>query len=522
MKLLSRLAIALIVCLIAVPLLAPTTVADEGPYITLSRSSGVPGDAVTVTGHNFTAGVSIRVYYYLDGPDRTLIEEVTVKLDRSFTVTFPVPQSYTGVHEVRAYMGTILQATKDFRVRPGLMVNPEEGSVDSTVAVRGRGFGENETGIEVRYYVNGTDETVLENITADARGSWEANFKVPPSVRGAHEIDARGTESSFAAVEDATFEVTPGITIDRSSGTVGESITMTGGGFFANERNIKILFAGEAVAEGIEADYRGYWEEPFQIPEMPGGEYIVTAEGDFTLQTDVGTRKFEIKPGIILSPDEGHVGMNVTATGRGFAANEDVVIMYVDDNVATATTDDKGSFEVIFSVPESRHGGRQVTGEDTEGNKTEQAAIFTLESDRPPTPELISPRDGGRVGFASKVRPRFEWSEVEDVSGVYYSLQISASANVTAAGEFVHAIVTKERLVGSNYTLEKADALPHGTYYWIVQAVDGAENAGNWTAVYSFRAGRLPMWAFIVIIVFAVLGAGAAVYFYVIRKRMYL
>jgi hypothetical protein len=126
------------------------------------------------------------------------------------------------------------------------------------------------------------------------------------------------------------------------------------------------------------------------------------------------------------------------------------------------------------------------------------------------------------VGFAGKVRPRFEWSEVEDISGVYYSLQISASANVTAGGEFVHAIVTKERLVGSNYTLEKADALPHGTYYWIVQAVDGADNAGNWTAAQSFRAGRLPMWAFIVIIVFAVLGAGAAVYFFLVRKRMYL
>ena len=119
------------------------------------------------------------------------------------------------------------------------------------------------------------------------------------------------------------------------------------------------------------------------------------------------------------------------------------------------------------------------------------------------------------------VKPRFEWSEVFDDSGVYYNLQIAASANVTMAGEFVDPIVTKEGLVGSNYTLESSEALPFGTYYWIVQAVDGAENESGWTDVYSFRAGLLPLWAFIVIMVGIAALIGGLVYLFVIRRRAY-
>jgi hypothetical protein len=106
------------------------------------------------------------------------------------------------------------------------------------------------------------------------------------------------------------------------------------------------------------------------------------------------------------------------------------------------------------------------------------------------------------------------------VSGVHYSLQIARSADVTAAG-LVAPIVSVTDIVGTNYTLDAAEALPYGTYYWVVQAVDGAENKGGWTAADSFRAGVLPLWAFIVAIVAVAAGIGCAVYFFVIRKRVY-
>jgi hypothetical protein len=116
------------------------------------------------------------------------------------------------------------------------------------------------------------------------------------------------------------------------------------------------------------------------------------------------------------------------------------------------------------------------------------------------------------------VRPTFAWSAVSDDSGVHYSLQIARGKNVTATG-FADPVVSVQDIVGTNYTSGKT--LSYGTYYWIVQAVDGAGNAGNWSVAYSFRAGILPLWAFILIIVAIVVGIGAAVYFFVIRKRIY-
>jgi hypothetical protein len=141
-----------------------------------------------------------------------------------------------------------------------------------------------------------------------------------------------------------------------------------------------------------------------------------------------------------------------------------------------------------------------------------------MESDHPDTPALISPPNGSRVGFIGRVSPTFEWWEVSDDSGVRYSLQIATSTAVTAAGKFVDPIVSVAGIVGTNYTLEETKALPYGTYYWIVQAVDGAENAGGWTAAHSFRAGLLPLWAFIAIITAAVVGIIALVRSLLIKR----
>ncbi len=511
MKFFHRLAIIIALCLMAVPSLALPAVAQVGPYINLSISSGVPGDVLTVTGGNFTAGLELEIYF----AERQM-DTATVSPAGTFeTEEFLVPNTYRESYSVEAQVAGTVYADATFQVRSGLTVSPEEGQVGDTVTVIGRGYGQNETGIQL--YFGGQRVAENKDIEADAVGFWTESFQIPPATRGSHIIN---TQPSVIP-RHATFTVGPGIRLNPTSGSPGQTITVTGGGFGGGESNIKVLFDGEELETGIEAGDRGEWEESFEVPEMPAGEYDVTSEGHQT--KNVPGRTFEIVPGIEISPGEGHVGMNVTATGRGFSASSNVTVMYEDIDVTGDTdiiTDDNGSFEVIFPVPASRHGPRQVTAEDGQGNKTADPAIFTMESDPPDTPELYSPIDGQRVGFTRKVRPTFEWEEVFDLSGVYYSLQISTSANVTANREFADPILTIENLTG-NYTLGQDDALPHGTYYWIVKAVDGAENKSEWSDPESFRAGRLPLWAFIVIIVFAVLGAGGAGYYFSVKRRMY-
>lgn len=522
MRWLSQLLVIIIVCFLVIPLLsAPAQAA--GAYIRLSPDDGVPGEKVTVRGYNFTAEKWVDIYYYLDTSDSTWKGKDLTDEDGHFEITFEIPESYKGDHKVRAEedSSSAYVAEATFEVQPGLTVNPEKGHVGTNVTVEGHGFAGDEEGIELRYYLNGKYKTIEENIEAAEDGWWQWSFQIPPSAKGSHKIDAEGDESQGYEVEDVTFEVTPEISLVKSSGSPGESITMMGSGFYADDRYIKILFAGEQTEtepEIIRADENGSWNASFQVPGMPTAEYSVTAEGQYT--KDVTGLTYEIEPGLVLSPDEGHVGTNLTVTGGGFAPNKNVVIKYEGSEVGTAETNAEGSFSrVTFPVPESKHGQRPVTAEDDSGNSA--TANFIMESDPPDTPEPISPPDGGRVGFIGSVTPTFNWSAVSDDSGVYYSLQIATSDNVTRTGEFVDPIVSSWGIVGTNYTLNATDALPHGTYYWIVQAVDGAENESGWTEAHSFRAGLLPRWAFIVIIVAVAAGIGAAVYFFIIRKRIY-
>jgi hypothetical protein len=533
MRWLFRLLIVLVICVVAIALPAAPAQA-QGVEIHLSPTSGVPGDDVTVYGSNFTPSKYVDIYYDVNGDGEWTGEEwmndVRVGGDGDLQVTFEVPASYKGAHTVLAQEDSTsaYSAEADFSVKPGLTVDPEDGHVGNNTTVEGQGFVEGEESIELRYYLGSNYETIAQNISADDYGSWNWTFLVPPSALGNHRIDAMGETSTFSAVKDATFEVTPAINIldgplgsivEQPSGSPGQNITMTGNGFYVDDRYIKILFEGEEVeTEIIRADDNGYWQGNFEVPEMPIGTYSVTAAGELTPEEDISPLSFEIKPGIALSPDEGHVGTDLIISGYGFPVNEDVNITYDGSSIETAETDDNGSFDnVSFVVPESQHGERRVTAGDAAGNNA--TAIFTMESTAPGIPELDSPADGSRVGFIGRVRPTFKWSAVSDDSGVYYSLQIAASANVTTDGNFTDPLVSVTGIVGTNYTLEKT--LSYGTYYWIVQAVDGAENAGNWTAARSFRAGLLPLWAFIVIIVAVVAGIGTAVYFFVIRKRIY-
>jgi hypothetical protein len=515
--------VVLTVCLVALALPAARAQGTCVPWdIELSPSSGPPGTDVTVYGHDFSAGKPVDIYY-----DGTLvIEGIETSATGEFTLTFTIPEGCTGHYEVLADVGHT-KVHHYFTVKPGLTVSPEKGPVGTTVTVKGRGFAKNEEDIELMYYLDGSYQTIDRRIIANAQGSWERSFPIPSSTRGEHKLDAEGIESKLYEVEDAIFRVTAEISIDKSSGSVGESITMTGSRFGTNEKDIKILFDGEAVVTDIKANSKGEWEASFQVPEMPAGNHSVTAEGEWTKNEDIIALSFEIKPDIVLSPDEGHVGMDVTVTGHGFAASEDVDIMYEGSQVATAETNDKGSFKAGFSVPESQHGERLVAAWVTGGTnstadlRANASAIFIMESDPPPTPALISPANGSRLGLMGKVASTFEWSAVSDDSGVHYSLQIATSDNFAATGGFTDPVVSVSGLVETSYTLNETDALPYGTYYWIVQAVDGAENESGWTATRSLRVGFLPKWGLIAIIVAIVVLLIALIRTLIIRRRYY-
>jgi hypothetical protein len=518
MRLLSRFVIALVTCLIAIALPSiPAYAQCGGPLIHLTPGSGVPGTQLIVSGENYGGGMFVDIYY-----DGTLMSEGTkTSAGGTFAIPFTIPESDRGDHEIIVDVATSvghIELESAFYATPGLTVSPVHGPVGTTVTVTGHGFFKDETGIELMYYTDqATYQKVASGIEANDDGYWQTTFQIPASPRGAHRMDAEGSASQPYNVEDASFQVTAQISLDKTSGGVGQSITMTGSRFGPYEQDIQILFDGQPVVTGIKADGQGGWDKTFDVPNMASGNYTVTAEGEYTAQQDVIGLNFEIQPNLVLSPTTGHVGTDVTVTGFGLASDKDVTIMYDGSQQATARTDGEGNFEASFSVPASQHGEHQVTIGYSPGAVA--SAIFTLESDPPSTPQLISPSDGSRVGVRGTVTPTFEWSAVTDDSGVSYNFQIATSPDVTGTGDFVNPMISVKDLTATSYTV--TEALPKGTYYWIVQAVDGAQNEGSWTAASVLSIGLLPLWAFIAIIV-AIVVIVIAVARALVRRRRFI
>jgi len=534
MKLLPRLIIALLICLIAIPVLAIPEQVQAGGSITVSLDSGNVGDRVTVRGYNLTYD-TVDIYYCFDvypgHTDCELIkEDWDVETDDSFTYSFDIPESCTDRHYIRVYKAgtTTLIDGAYFTVEPAIELDDDEGFVGDEIEVTGTGFAEDEEDIKIRY--DGDEVEQVEKAETDEYGTWTATFVIPESVKGKHDIDAKGDDTAYADVEEVEFTVNPKISLNKTSGSVGDIVTVSGTGFEDEEASIKIKYDDEVVPqiEEAETDKLGSWSATFEVPPSVKGKYEVDASGKYTKYTEVENVKFTVAPGMTLAPatsstSPGYVGLTITVTGGGFEPGISLTIIYEDQTASTVTTSD-GNFPSTGSVTfnaKGMHGAQEVVVE----GMPEVNAIFFMEENPPPAPEPLLPANGTGVGFVGKVAPTFEWSNVTDASGIAsYELQISTdSINFTAP--VVSLSIPSENVTALDdtiaYALPKEHALSGGTYYWKVRAVDAAANEGHWTIIQSFHTGRLPLWGLIAIISLAAVGVGVLVWFFVIRPRRY-
>jgi hypothetical protein len=119
--------------------------------------------------------------------------------------------------------------------------------------------------------------------------------------------------------------------------------------------------------------------------------------------------------------------------------------------------------------------------EDDDGNVEAAPATADarcgIDTTTPSASYPTSPADADKL---TDTTPVFDWTEVEDLSGVSYELMISDSS------DFSSLVLYRTGLATSTYALSADEALSEGTYYWRVRATDGAGNLSSWSTTRSF------------------------------------
>jgi hypothetical protein len=415
--------------------------------ITLSKTSGSPGTSVTVTGSGFRASDTVAVTF--DGT--TVKSGIPADSLGNWSTTITIPAATAGSHIIGASGSTTGSVSGvSFTVLGGaLTLSRTSGPPGTSITISGTGFGASETGIAVTF--DGT--VVTSGITANGVGAWSGTFTVPASVAGPHTIGAYGSSTSADSITGVTFTVSPGLAINRTSGSPGSSVTITGSGFGASETGITVTFDGTTVTSGISASSLGNWNTTITIPAATAGSHTIGASGSITSAGSVTGISFMVSPALTLSRTSGPPSSSVTVTGSGFSASEtDITVTFDGTPVTSAiSASPSGSWSGTFTVPASAAGSHSIKAY---GSVTSASSVGGISFKITPTIS-ISPAYG-YVGATVKITG-FGFAASSSLTFTYDDKDIPAEGITTdATGSFVKSFTVPKSEAG-NHTISVAD-----------------------------------------------------------------
>jgi hypothetical protein len=222
--------------------------------VTLSSPSGHVGDIVTLTGSGFHTG-KVMTITFNGNPIATSPATVASSGSGAFTATITIPENLNGKRAVAANDGAGSTNSSIFEVKPLVIFNPAMGHVGDRITVTGTGFRNQQ--LIIISYDKALQTTTPTKVITDSIGSFTATFVVPASVNGTHTVRSSEDETE-GKLYDATFIVTPHISLSPTSGAVGSTVTVTGTGFAAL-RTMAVTFDGslKGFAVKIKTDITG-------------------------------------------------------------------------------------------------------------------------------------------------------------------------------------------------------------------------------------------------------------------------
>jgi hypothetical protein len=300
-------------------------------------------------------------------------------------------------------------------------IDPEEGPIGTEITVVGESWGWSDTYERwVTIFFSDEEADVNDNIDdevenydkvvsmatveEDDDGSFEATFDVPDTLSdGADDVDVESgdyflyftvtnetaTEVSTLIREVVEFTVTSSgdVEIDPEEGPVDTFVEITGEDFIS-KKDIEIDFDGHEIdiEDGDDkTDSNGDFQSFIIIPESTAGDHTITViVSSSEVEVD-----FTVEPDIIITPQSGEAGTEVTISGTGFARRPEQAVIYFNNQSVNVFGDmnTSGSFSTTFTVPAGLNAGvYDIEAEDGDDNLATAKFTLTVTPQPEPTP----------------------------------------------------------------------------------------------------------------------------------------
>jgi len=454
--------------------------------LTVTPTSTTVGSQPIIKGTSFVANSGITLYL-----DSVSVTTTVSSANGEFTISnYTFPPTTSGSHTLRAQDNTGNYVTTTITIIAEITIDLATGPVGTVVNISGNGFRANES---VNFFIDSTNLSV-SGIATNAVGSFSTSVTLPAVSSGTHQLKAADSINN----DTEAFVVIAKATTSPTSGYAGTKVTVNGTGFLANQ--IATVTFDNTPEGTATISAQGNFTMSFEAPTRQAGVYKIRA----TDGTNFSEANFSITTSATITTTSastpGYVGAPTTVNGVGFKAGATITVTYDGKEVKTGTVGTDTNFSITFSAPASKAGEHTVTVSD---GTVMLPLKYYMDATVPVSPILTEPETGER----QKATGKFIWNAVSDPSGVTYELQIASDTSFSAAS----IVLEKKGLTTTEYTLTKAEKLKNtkkdAPDYWRVRAVDGAENAGNWSNIWSFTVGSvLPAWALWVLI-----GLGAVI-----------
>jgi prefoldin subunit 5 len=290
--------------------------------ITLSGSSGIPGDSVTVTGSGFAATSNITLTFY-NTTGTVFTADVTPAVTNTsatgnFSLSFTVPAVDYGAYLVSGEDAVATAPVVAFTVGASITLSTKSGPTGTVVDVTGRGFVHAVQNIIITMNQSTTFTLAVNTTTikTTSSGTFSGTFIVPSIGNGAATVAA--TEGTNVATATFTVKGITAITASPTSAAPSSPITITGSNFTA--------IAGKAVTISFSTftytfatNSSGGFSATLTTPGLPPGSYEIKAIDANGLNATIASYQLAITL-LSVTPSTGPTGSVVSVTGYGFTA----------------------------------------------------------------------------------------------------------------------------------------------------------------------------------------------------------